>query len=110
MRAVKDDSPMTVTTVYKKAKEKNGVSATTCWDTGCTFPISSLAVIKQLKSDIIPLTQDLTIIEASGSELKILGTAIIFMQSNVLGPKKKELEVAVIEGVEDSRRSWCHSS
>ena len=71
MRAVKDDSPMTVTTVYKKAKERIGVSATTCWDTGCTFPISSLAVIKQLKSDIIPLTQYLTIIEASGSELKM---------------------------------------
>ena len=71
MRAVKDDSPMTVTTVYKKAKGKNGVSATTCCETGCTFLISSLAVIKQLKSDIIPLTQYLTIIEASGSELKM---------------------------------------
>ena len=56
MRAVKDDSPMTTTTVYKKTKEKHGVSVTTCWDTGCTFPISSLTVIKQLKADIIPLT------------------------------------------------------
>ena len=34
MRAVKDDSPMTDTKVYKKIKEKNGVIATTCWDTG----------------------------------------------------------------------------
>ena len=59
MRAVKDDSPMTDTKVYKKIKEKNGVIATTCWGTGCTFPICSLAVIKQLKADIIPLTQDL---------------------------------------------------
>ena len=62
MRAVKDDSPMTDTKVYKKIKERNGVTATCCWDTGCTFLISSLAVIKQLKADIIPLTQDLTII------------------------------------------------
>ena len=30
MRAVKDDSPMTTTTVYKKTKEKHGVSVTTC--------------------------------------------------------------------------------
>ena len=89
--------------MYKKIKEKNGVIATTCWVTGCTFPISSLAVIKQLKADIIPLTQDLTIIEASGSELKILGTAIIFMESEVLGPDRKELEVAVIEGVEGNK-------
>ena len=58
MRADKNDSPMTVTTVYKKAKEKNGVIATTCWDTGCTFPISSLVVIKQLKSDLIMRVPD----------------------------------------------------
>ena len=74
---------MTMTTVYKKTKERKGVTATTCWDTGCTFPIASLTVIKQLKADIIPLTQDLTIVEASGSELKILGTATIFMESEV---------------------------
>ena len=29
MRAVKDDSPMTTTTVYKKDKERKGVTATT---------------------------------------------------------------------------------
>ena len=103
LRAVKDDSPMTDTMVYKNIKEKNGVVASTCWDTGCTFPISSLAVIKQLKADIIPLTQDLTVIEASGSELKILGTAIIFMKSKILGEEKKQLEVAVIEGVEGNK-------
>ena len=56
-----------------------------------------------MKVDIIPLTQDLTIVEASGSELKILGTATIFMESEVLGPDRKELEVAVIEGVEGSK-------
>ena len=72
MQVVKDDSPMTMTTVYKKTKEKHGVSVTTCWYTCCTFPISSLTVIKQLKAEIIPLTQDLKIIEASGSELRIL--------------------------------------
>ena len=33
LRAVKDDSLMTVTMVYKKIQEKNGVVATTCWDT-----------------------------------------------------------------------------
>ena len=94
---------MTDTKVYKKINEKNGVTATCCWDTGCTFPISSLAVIKQLKADIIPLTQDLTIIEASGSELKILGTAILFLESETLGVHRKELELAVIEGVEGNK-------
>ena len=62
-----------------------------------------MAVIKQLKADIIPLTKDFTIVEASGSELSILRTAILFMESGVLGPDKKEIEVAVIEGVEGNK-------
>ena len=103
LRAVKDDSPMTTNTVFKELKGRKGVSVTTCWDTGCTFPISSLAVIKQLKAEIIPLTQDLTIVEASGSELSILGTATIFMETEVLGTDKKELEVAVREGVDGNK-------
>ena len=103
LRAAKDDSPMTTTNVFKEVKGRRGVSVTTCWDTGCTFPIASLAVIKQLKAEIIPLTQDLTIVEASGSELSLLGTATIFMETEVLGIERKELEVAVIEGVEGNK-------
>ena len=94
---------MTTNTVFKELKGRKGVPVTTCWDTGCTFPISSLAVIKQLKAEIIPLSQDLTIVEASGSELSILGTATILMETEVLGTDKKELEVAVIEGVEGNK-------
>ena len=37
--------------------------------------------------------------EASGSELSILGTATIFLESEVLGAVRKEMEVAVIEGM-----------
>ena len=84
MRAAKDDSPMTTTTVYKDVRGKRGTMVTTCWDTGCTFPIASMAVIKQLKAKVIPLTQDLTIVEASGSELSILGIATIFLDSEAI--------------------------
>ena len=49
------------------------------------------------------MTQDLTIVESSGSGLSILGTATIFLETEVLGTDKKELEVAVIEGVEGSK-------
>ena len=38
--------------------------------------------------------------EASGSDLSILGTATIFLESEVLGAVRKQMEVAVIEGVE----------
>ena len=63
-------------------------------NTGCTYPVTSLAVIKELKAKIMPLTQDLIIVEASGSELKILGTAVIDLQVEVLGEDRKKLEVA----------------
>ena len=46
LRAAKDDSPMTTTNVFKEVKGRKGVSVTTCWDMGCTFPIASLADIK----------------------------------------------------------------
>ena len=103
MRAAKDDSPMTTTTVYKDVRGKRGTMVTTCWDTGCTFPIASLAVIKQLKAKVTPLTQDLTIVEASGSALSLLGTTTVFLESEVLGDGRKQMEVAVIEGVEGEK-------
>ena len=71
-----------------------------CWDTGCTFPVCSLAVIKELKVEVMPLTQDLIIVEASGSELEILGTVAIYILAEVLGSDGKQLEVAVIHGQE----------
>ena len=48
---------------------------------------------------VTPLTQNLTIVEASGSTLSLLGTAKIFMETDVLGDGRREIEVAVIQGV-----------
>ena len=45
MRASKDSSPMTTTTMYRDVRGKRGTQVNTCWDTGCTFPIVSLEVI-----------------------------------------------------------------
>ena len=67
------------------------------------YPLASPAVIKELKAKITPLTQDLIIVKASGSELKILGTAVIYMKAEVLGEDRKKLEVAMIEGQEGSK-------
>ena len=65
--------------------------------------MASLAVIKELKAKITPLTHDLIIVEASEGELKILGTAVIYMKAEVLGEDRKKLEVAGIEGQEGSK-------
>ena len=89
MRASKDSSPMTTTTMYRDSRGKRGTQVNTCWDTGCTFPIASLEVINQLKAKVTPLTQDLTIVEASGSTLSLLGTATICLESDVLGDGRK---------------------
>ena len=59
--------------MLKKTKGGRGVPFSMYWGTGCTFPVCSLAVIKDLKVEVMPLTQDLMIEEASGSKLEILG-------------------------------------
>ena len=82
---------------------KTGTRVNTCWDSGCTFAIANLEVINQLKAKVIPLTQNLTIVEASGSPLSLLGTAKIFMEAEVLGDGRREIEVAVIQGVGDEK-------
>ena len=94
---------MTETRVYRTNAGSPAVFSLTCWDTGCTYPVASLAVIKELKAKITPLTQDLIIVKASRSDLQILGTAMIYMKAEVLGEDRKKLEVAVIVGQEGSK-------
>ena len=65
--------------------------------------MASLAVIKELKAKITHLTQDLIIVEASGSELQIPVPAVIYIKAEVLGEDRKKLEVAMIEGLEGSK-------
>ena len=48
-------------------------------------------MIKELKVEVMPLTHDLIIVEASGSELEILGTALIYMRAEGLGSARKQL-------------------
>ena len=76
---------MTNTTVFEKLNGGKGVVTNTCWDMGCTYPVCTLQVIKKLGAEIMPLTQELVIIEAMGLELQILGTAVIFLEAEVLG-------------------------
>ena len=49
-RAMQEDSPMTETRVYRKNAGGPAVFSSTCWDRGCTYPVASLSVIKELKA------------------------------------------------------------
>ena len=102
-RVMQEDSMMTETRVYRKNAGSPAGFSSTFWGTRCTYPVASLAVIKELKAKITPLTQDLIIVKASRSELPILGTTMIYMKAEVLGEDRKKLEVAVIVGQEGSK-------
>ena len=49
------------------------------------------------------LTQQWMIVEASGSKLAILVLAVIYIKAEVLGSVKKQLEVAMIRGQDDTK-------
>ena len=81
------------------SKLNGGMSSKTdaVMDSGCIYPVTTTAVTKEMKTEIKPLREELTIIEASGKTLKVLVTVKMFLEADVLGGRKLE-EAAVIEG------------
>ena len=68
------------------------------WDTGCSKSIISEKAVRALGSQITELDRPLKIIYASGEALSIIGTADIFIQTQVTGKKKKMLQCCVLRG------------
>ena len=66
-------------------------------DSGCTYPVTTKTITDQMKTEIRPLKESLTIIETSVKSLEVLGTKKIFLVAEVLGGRKL-VEAAVIEG------------
>ena len=66
-------------------------------DTGYTFPVTTTAVAKGMKSEIVPLKKELDIIEASGKSLEVIGTCKMFIENEILGGRKM-VEAAMIRG------------
>ena len=58
--------------------------------------MTTTAVTKEMKAEIKPLKEELTIIEGSGKSLEVLSTVMMFLEAVVLGGMKL-LEAAVIE-------------
>jgi hypothetical protein len=61
-------------------------------------PLTTLTVTEATKVKITPLARELEIVEASGKNLKILGTVQLYLECEVLGGRKM-MEAAVIEGM-----------
>ena len=84
----------------KMWSRRNGGKSTSVesiMDSGCTYPLTTTAVTKALNAEIEPLDEPLSIVEASGRLLKILGTVKLYLEADVLGGRKL-VERAVIEG------------
>ena len=52
-----------------------------CFSSGCTNPIVTREVVEDLKMKLKPVAKPLVIIQADGSALKIIGSAIIFLEA-----------------------------
>ena len=68
-----------------------------CFDSGCPNPIVTREVVQDLKMKLSPVTKPLTIIQADGSALNIIGSEIIFLEAENLKGRRM-IECAVIEG------------
>merc|ERR1712082_509323 len=68
-------------------------------DTGCSYSICGEEIIRDLKIRIFPFRNKMQILDASGNYLKLIGSAILYIRTQVLGMKTvKRLEVAVQSG------------
>ena len=65
-------------------------------DSGCTFPITSTAVVKAIGAEAKPHTKKLDIIDASDKVMDIIGTIRMYIDNRVLGGRKL-MEAAVVE-------------
>ena len=68
-----------------------------CFDSGCTHPLVTREVTEDLKMKLDPVTTPLRIIQADGSALEFIGSAILYLEAeNMKG--RRRIECAVIEG------------
>ena len=56
-------------------------------DSGCSFPVVNDKIVEKLGIKIKPFKEPINIIDASGNNLSLLGSAILFIQMQVLGSK-----------------------
>ena len=52
-------------------------------DTGCTFSVTTTAVTKGIKAEIMSLKEELDIIQALGKSLEVIGTSKMFIEKKL---------------------------
>ena len=84
-------------TIWSKRSGGRSTEVAAIMDSGCTHPLTTVRVTDAIKMEVTPLDRELEIVEASGRNLRFLGTAQFYLQFDVLGGRKW-MEAAVIEG------------
>ena len=64
-------------------------------DSGCSFPLTSTAVVEAIGAELMPLKQKLEMLDASNRIMETIGTTRIYIDNEVLGGRKY-VEAAVI--------------
>ena len=92
------DSPTVKGKVYPSRHSNKYLTEDLCHDTGCTKPIISEEIVKDLNLQVKPLSRNMTIVDASGRSLDITGTVKLYVSSQALGGRRKLVEGAVLRG------------
>ena len=86
--ARQDDDAVIPSTAYSKMVGGKCTHTECVMDSGCSFPLTSTAVVEAIGAEVMPLTQKLEIIDASNRIMEIIGTARIYINHDVLGGRK----------------------
>ena len=78
------DNPTVQGTMWSQRNGGRSTEVAAIMDSGCTHPLTTLTVTDAIKMDITPLTRELELVEASGKNLKILGTVQTYLECEVL--------------------------
>ena len=90
---------------FKRRLDKFFVLENMLADTGFSYNICSEQICKDLRVRIYPFKREMSILDASGNLLQLLGSACLYVKTQVLGRNTiKKLEVAVMkQGASEDR-------
>merc|ERR1711888_547617 len=95
-------SPILQGQIYKKRGNTFYKTENMLADTGCSYNICGEQIIRDVGIIIFPFRNKMQILDASGNYLKLIGSAVLYVRTQVLGLKTvKRLEVAVQSGAEE---------
>ena len=91
-----DDEAVISSTAYSKMTGGRCTHTDCVMDSGCSFPLTSTAVVEALGIEVKPLKEKLEMLDASNRIMEIIGTARIYIDNQVLGQYLKSKSCSFI--------------